>query len=89
MLCKHEVTGSIPVSSTNILIRCIWFAAIERCGADPETGRPAFRGWHWQVSRASGLGFLSKKEEETMFDNEIDWVTRLEQWHVRREAYEP
>ena len=54
-----------------------------------ETGRPAFRGWFWQVSRASGLGFLSKKEEATMFDNEIDWVTRLEQWRVRREAYKP
>jgi len=47
-------------------------------GADPETGRPAFRGWYGQVSRASGLGFLSKKEGATMFDNEIDWVTRLE-----------
>jgi len=24
-----------------------------------------------------------------MFDNEIDWVTRLERWQVRREACEP
>jgi hypothetical protein len=24
-----------------------------------------------------------------MFDNEIDWVTRLERWRVRREACEP
>ena len=88
MLCKHEVTGSIPVSSTNILIRCIWLAAMAICGADPETGRPAFRGWFRQVSRASGLGFLTKKEEAAMFDNEIDWVTRLERWHVRREACE-
>jgi hypothetical protein len=24
-----------------------------------------------------------------MFDNEIDWVTRLETWQVRREACEP
>jgi hypothetical protein len=38
-----------------------------------------------QVSAASGLAF-PKKREGLMFDNEIDWVTRLEsrQSAVRR-----
>jgi hypothetical protein len=29
---------------------------VGKSGADPETGRPAFRGWYRQVSRALGLG---------------------------------
>jgi hypothetical protein len=39
-----------------------------------------------QVSRASGLGRLDKEPRPWMFDNEIDWVTRLENARVRREA---
>jgi hypothetical protein len=38
-----------------------------------------------QVSAASGLA-LPKKREGLMFDNEIDWVTRLESRQIRREA---
>jgi hypothetical protein len=40
-----------------------------------------------QVSAASGLAF-PKKREGLMFDNEIDWVTRLESRQIRREAHE-
>ena len=37
VLCKHEVSGSIPLSST-IIIHCFLIAAIDY-DADQETGR--------------------------------------------------
>ena len=41
----------------------------------------------WQVSTASGPGLL-ETEKALMFDNEIDWVTHLVCWLIRREAHE-
>ena len=38
LLCKQDVIGSIPVSSTN-LIHCIQFGAFFREGFDLEAGR--------------------------------------------------
>jgi hypothetical protein len=32
VLCKHEVTGSIPVSSTKICWAGCWFGSLVRCG---------------------------------------------------------
>jgi hypothetical protein len=40
VLCKHEVSGSIPLSST-IIIQCFLIAAAF-CDADQETGWPVF-----------------------------------------------
>jgi hypothetical protein len=43
VLCKHEVSGSIPLSSTIIihcfLIAAIVFGSIKTIDADQETGR--------------------------------------------------
>jgi hypothetical protein len=72
LLCKQGVTGSIPVSSTN-LIRCFLMAAAKTVAIKKHAGVARRER---QVSRASGLGLLSsKKAKATMFDNEIDWVT--------------
>jgi hypothetical protein len=119
VLCKHEVTGSIPVSSTKIegvllkgklirssppkpgsqiLMHCFWFAAIRRqrdfllFESMAPTQRQAIQPFGAGIGRfqePQGSAASQKKEGATMFDNEIDWVTRLEQWRVRREAYEP
>ena len=83
MLCKHEVTGSIPVSSTKF-----WFANSHSLVLVRRHGKK-WRRPRDRPSSLSGLvlaGFKSlrarllsaKRKEAAMFDNEIDWVTRLE-----------
>jgi hypothetical protein len=52
---------------------------------DPETDSSPETGIGEPVSRASGLGFLVKREA-MIFDNKIDWVTRLKRSLIRREA---
>jgi hypothetical protein len=52
---------------------------------DLETGSRSGDGYARQVSRASGLGPAARRGV-MMFDNEIDWVTRLKCRLVRREA---
>ena len=74
MLCKHEVSGSIPLSSTR-LIRCFPIAAIVIKLA-PIWEQAGMLYLVQQVSRAPGLAFLGKRES-MMFDNEIDWVMRI------------
>jgi hypothetical protein len=77
VLCKHEVSGSIPLSST-IIIRCFLIAAI--CFGFPEWLTPIRRqaGKSFEtvrlVSTASGRAF---DKEGWIFDNEIDWVMRI------------
>ena len=83
MLCKHEVTGSIPVSSTKI-----WFAnshslyLVRRHGKNvAPIQRQAVQPFGAGIGRfhePQGSASSQKKEEATMFDNKIDWVTRLE-----------
>ena len=111
MLCKHEVTGSIPVSSTNlrfakvvapkgkrrrtvrlarkasaILIRCIWFAAIrkqhhllllESMAPIQRQAVQPFGAGNGRFHEPQGSG-PAQKRGAAMFDNKIDWVTRLE-----------
>ena len=72
MLCKHEVSGSIPLSST-IIIRCFLIAAI--CFGFPEWLTP-IRG------QAGNIGWFPPPQggplkEGWIFDNEIDWVMRI------------
>ena len=80
MLCKHEVSGSIPLSST-IIIQCFLIAAV--CFGIPERWAPirkqAGRSFEtgWQVYTASGRAFSATNEKVWMFDNEIDWVMRI------------
>ena len=83
MLCKHEVTGSIPVSSTKTQFANSHSLVLARRHS---------RLWRRPRDRPSSLsglvlaGFMSlrarassqKKGEAMMFDNKIDWVTRLE-----------
>ena len=76
MLCKHEVSGSIPLSSTT-LIRCFLIAAIHLNDADQETGWPNKRKLAWQVSYRLRAGTFRELDKVWIFDNEIDWVMRI------------
>ena len=83
MLCKHEVTGSIPVSSTksrscfSIDAFCVnAMASIQKQARASE-----------QVSTASGRDLKAQASRLKMFDNKMNWVTHLEWPLVRREAH--
>ena len=78
LLCKQGVTGSIPVSSTRThsLLPDWRLLGLGR-GFNLEAGRFRLSRRFWQVSQPQGWS-SSAKEEDLMFDNEIDWVTRLE-----------
>jgi hypothetical protein len=73
VLCKHEVTGSIPVSSTKTHSSYELFPVCRHTERDsnPEAGLPDGTIAGEQVSRASGLGF-SVNGGAWMFDN--DWI---------------
>jgi hypothetical protein len=60
---------------------------LQESDADLEAGRASPSGLGRQVSTASGRAFSAKNEKVWMFDNEIDWVTRLKELLDRREAY--
>jgi hypothetical protein len=75
VLCKHEVSGSIPLSSTR-LIHCFPIAAtfcvtpIRRQAA--QSFETVSAGFH-----RPRAGLLDNSEKVWMFDNEIDWVMRI------------
>jgi hypothetical protein len=66
------------------LIRCFPIAAISVAAIWMQAG--PCNGWVRQVSTASGRAFPIKSGRVWMFDNKIDWVTRLECRCARREA---
>jgi hypothetical protein len=56
------------------------------------TQRQAIQSFEAGIGRfhePQGSSSPAKNGEATMFDNKIDWVTRLEQGQARREACEP
>jgi hypothetical protein len=55
VLCKHEVTGSIPVSSTKS------YSLFPGCRHDDVTATQKQVRESERVSRASGLGFLGER----------------------------
>ena len=87
MLCKHEVTGSIPVSSTKTYSlfpdrrhKNNMNYVVGMNDADPETGRASSSELAFGRFLAASGRAVTKEKDATvwMFDNEIDWVTRLE-----------
>ena len=71
MLCKHEVTGSIPVSSTKSR-SCFpigVFASIRDINPEADSLQSEL------VSTASGRDLKAQALRLTMFENEMNWVT--------------
>ena len=86
MLCKHEVTGSIPVSSTKSYSQFLFTVPgslpLRLSDIDPETGRLRKR----MPAGFKSLRARSRQAGTMIFDNKIDWVTRLKRPLIRREA---
>jgi hypothetical protein len=76
VLCKHEVSGSIPLSSTKTHSlfpdrRHFGDADLETGWADLSRSGPA------GFFTASGRALDDNNDKVWMFDNEIDWVKRV------------
>ena len=80
LLCKQGVTGSIPVSSTKSHSlfpgRRHQQPSNELLEAVTPTRKHVREGE--QVFAALGRTVIAASDEGEMFDNEIDWVMRLE-----------